>query len=85
MLRAGREYLTELLACCDGNMTAAARIAGRHRGDFYKVVQRIAPELLTDPVRQARILDRSREHARSLPHRAWGGNAAWKKLDEARA
>jgi DNA-binding NtrC family response regulator len=37
---AGRTYLVHLLERCDGNMAAAARIAGYNRTHFYKLLER---------------------------------------------
>ena len=36
-----REYLRRLLAYCDGNVTRAAQIAGRHRTHFYALLKRL--------------------------------------------
>ena len=35
-----RRYLVQLLSLCDGNVSAAARIASRDRSDFYKLLAR---------------------------------------------
>lgn len=89
--RAIRDYLYLLFDEYDGNMMQMAQVAGRWRQDLYKIVQQYAPELLTDPKRQARIAERRLEHIRRVHGggngRARGGNAAWKALDvpEARA
>ena len=39
------EYLERLLQRTDGNMAAAARLAGRNRTDFYKLLARHRPDL----------------------------------------
>lgn len=36
--KAKRKYLTEMLAYCDGNVPKAAKLAGVHRSQIYKLV-----------------------------------------------
>jgi two-component system response regulator GlrR len=45
-----QQYLINLLKTTQGNVTQAARIAGRNRTDFYKLLQRhqINPILFKD-------------------------------------
>lgn len=46
-----REYLTQLLQITDGNVTQAARLAGRNRTEFYKLLRRhhLSPALFKEP------------------------------------
>jgi two-component system response regulator GlrR len=46
----GQRYLVRLLQMTSGNVAQAARIAGRNRTDFYKILNRhhIAPALFKD-------------------------------------
>lgn len=46
-----REYLVELLQITQGNVTQAARLAGRNRTDFYKLLNRfhLDPEMFRKP------------------------------------
>lgn len=39
--RAKREYLTELLAYCDGDVPRAARLGRVHRSQIYKLVPEV--------------------------------------------
>ncbi|MDR3430033.1 MULTISPECIES: sigma 54-interacting transcriptional regulator [Silvimonas] len=39
-IRFERDYLTQLLKVADGNVTDAARIAGRNRTEFYRLLQK---------------------------------------------
>lgn len=88
-----RAYLEAVVLEAHGNVTVAAEIAGRNRTDFYKLLNRYAPNV------------RCQGHA-SRAHRfgcqcwvcypelreyfghegrATGGNEAWRALDQARA
>jgi two-component system response regulator GlrR len=40
-----RNYVEELLRSTGGSITEAARLAGRNRSDFYKIVQRHGVEV----------------------------------------
>lgn len=40
MLRFDREYLQELLRCCNGNVTAAARMSGLSRTYLHRLLRR---------------------------------------------
>ena len=46
-----RGYLENLLRATDGNISRAARIAGRHRTDLYKLMRKhsLAPQLFKNP------------------------------------
>lgn len=46
MAARGREYLEQVLANAGGNVALAARIAGRNRTDFYKLLQKHGVEYL---------------------------------------
>jgi len=38
-------YVSDLLDTCDGNVSKAARIAGKDRSDFYQLIQRSGVDL----------------------------------------
>lgn len=40
MLRFDREYLQELLRCCNGNVTAAAKMSGLSRTYLHRLLRR---------------------------------------------
>ena len=46
-----QQYLINLLKATQGNVTQSARIAGRNRTEFYKILERhhIDPALFKDP------------------------------------
>lgn len=74
---ARREFLVKILRENHGCVALAARAYGFNRTDLLKKVKVLLPEFKNTPM--------PAEHRRSKslggPHRAWGGNAAWKALD----
>lgn len=40
LMQAGRAYIESVIAECDGDITAAAKMAGRNRTDFYRLMRR---------------------------------------------
>ncbi len=63
-----REYLTTAILSCSGNMTEAARLAGKNRTDFYKLCDRAGIKRVDQ-----------RFGRRSTTNR---GNAAWQSLSD---
>ena len=42
--RARREYLMRVMEIANGDIQSAAKISGKHRGDFYKALKKYAPD-----------------------------------------
>lgn len=44
MKEAGRQYLTTIIKAADGNITKAAKMAGRNRTQMYRAIERVGVE-----------------------------------------